>query len=126
MPKGNKGLINHISNNNPPKRLQDQTENNNLPMDMEIFYKTPYHPCDISRLEIRNTYKETYEEQTESEPHGFKQITTENGNKMKIKKLTIAYTRDNNIRDMLIPSKLYQTNKTDVESTHRNIHNNNN
>ena len=107
---------------NPSKKPKDNT--NNPSMDKEIFYKTRYHPRDISRLEIRNAYKETCDKQSQSAPHGLKQIITRNGNKMQIEKLTIAYTRDNNIRDMLIPSKLHQPKGIDVESIHNNIRNN--
>ena len=39
-----------------------------LPTDNRIFFHTPYHPHDISRKEIRNTYKATCE--SDSSPNG--------------------------------------------------------
>jgi len=106
-----------------PKESTTSTEkpNNLLLTDTDAFYKTRYHPQDITRLQIRHAYNKTCENQTELASNGFKEIITNNGSSMKIKKLTIAYSRDTNIRDMLIPSKLFQPNGLDAESTHQRL-----
>ena len=73
-------------------------QNNNL------YFKRQFHPNDISRTNIRQSYNQTCEKATPTAPLGFKALPTDTGATMSINKLTIAYTRDRNIRDLLIPS----------------------
>ena len=72
----------------------------------EIFLKWKYHPQDISRKQMQHSYHKTCELRSFSAPQGFKKLHTDHGSTMTIDKLTIAYTRDQNLRDLLIPSRL--------------------
>ena len=72
----------------------------------EIFLKWKYHPHDVKRNFIRHVYNETCENYTPENPNGFRNLLTDTGARMQITKLTVAYQRDKNLRDMLIPSRL--------------------
>ena len=82
----------------------------------EIFLKWRYHPNDLPRSKLREIYRQNCENPSPDAPQGFKQLQTNNGATMKIGKLTIAYTRDRNLRDLLIPSRLRTSNEHDVNS----------
>ena len=58
-----------------------------------------YYPNGISREEIRPAYRETCGDT-------FQDLTTENGGRIQIKETTIAYSRPQNLRDLLILAKL--------------------
>ena len=82
----------------------------------EIFLKWRFHPDSISRQTIRRCYASTCETQSPDAPLGFRRLPTKHGHILHIDKLTIAYTRDRNLRDILIPSKLpplYKQNASD-------------
>ena len=72
----------------------------------EVFIKWRFHPHDISRKQLQSSYRHTCEYRTFSAPQGFRQLHTDHGTTMNITKLTVAYTRDQNLRDLLIPSRL--------------------
>ena len=72
----------------------------------EIFLKWQFHPSDITRKQLQNSYCNTCELRSFSAPQGFRQLHTDHGTTMNINKLTIAYTRDKNLRELLIPSRL--------------------
>ena len=67
-----------------------------------------YHKRDASRQCIRNVYESTCESLNEK-GHSFKCNPTPDGTDMMINKVTIAYSRPNNLRDELIKSKLFET-----------------
>ena len=73
-------------------------QNNNL------YFKQQFHPDDISRTNIQQSYNQICKRATPTAPLGFKALPTDTGATMSINKLTISYTRDRNIRDLLIPS----------------------
>jgi len=73
----------------------------------ELYFKYIYHPKDISRLTIRSLYEQSCEKPSLIS-EGFKNYKITNDVSMKIDKLTIAYRRDENIRDRLIPSRLFE------------------
>ena len=71
-----------------------------------IFFHLPYHPSDVSRSTIRFAYEqecETTYESADSFKHFKNRVT---GGVMEVNKMTIAYHRPKNIRDVLVPSKL--------------------
>ena len=81
--------------------------------DEVLFFHIPYHTRDISRQKIRDIYEKT----CEGEPQGFnfKHIPNEDTDEiMKISQLTIAYSRPKNLRDLLCPSKMIETEKVFV------------
>ena len=82
----------------------------------EVFLKWKFHPLDISRRLIQNTYQQTCNLPSFSAPGGFRLLHTDHGTNMRIKKLTIAYTRDHNLRDLLIPSRLPNSSSPTVSS----------
>ena len=83
----------------------EQTNNTNTKTN-EIFLKWKFHPKDITRKQLQHSYHHTCELHSFSAPQGFKCLHTDHGSIMKIDKLTVAYTRDRNLRDILIPSRL--------------------
>ena len=86
-----------------------------------IFLKWRYHPDGVTRKDIQKIYKSTCENTSDNAPHGFRHLPTTNGATLHISKLTIAYTRDRNLRDILIPSRLpflQHQNASDLIPTH--------
>ena len=84
------------------------TAKSEISSDDAIFFHIPYHPRDISRQKIRDIYEKT----CENGPSGsnFKCMTNDmTGSFMQISKLTVAYSRPKNLRDLLCPSKLVET-----------------
>ena len=76
--------------------------------DEVLFFHIPFHTRDLCRQKIRDIYEKT----CEGEPQGlnFKHMPNdETGGTMKITQLTIAYSRQKNLRDLLCPSKLMET-----------------
>ena len=79
--------------------------------DNRLFFHIPFHPRDISRAQIRNLYERICEK--ESKLGNLQDmLNEETGNHMKIKQLTVAYSRPKNLRDYLCPSALFET--TDI------------
>ena len=72
----------------------------------QLFLKWRYHPDGVTRQNIQKIYTRTCENSSNDNPHTFLNLPTTNGATLQISKLTIAYTRDRNLRDILIPSKL--------------------
>jgi len=81
----------------------------------ELYFKYIYHPKDISRLTLRSLYETTCETPS-STSDGFKNFKISNDVYMKIDKLTIAYRRDENLRDRLMPSRLFEVPGREVSS----------
>ena len=73
----------------------------------ELYFKYLYHPKDISCLTLRKLYEE-HCEKPNSNSDGFKNFRTPEAQTMRIKKLTIAYRRDENLRDRIMPSTLFK------------------
>ncbi len=76
------------------------------PNTTELFIKWMFHPDGIPRQQIQQTYTATCETPLPHSQLGFRHLRTSNGQILNIKKLTVAYTRNRNLRDILIPSKL--------------------
>ena len=79
-----------------------------LPSNNPLFLHLPYHPKDISRKRLRDIYDATCQS-TLSCIHN-----DETDSDMKIDRLTIAYSRPKNLRDLLCPSTLVETDKYNV------------
>jgi len=84
--------------------------NNNLAQttdfSQQIFFHLKYHPNELPRHLIQQIYNDTCN-WTDNLGESFKSIKNEETNAtMIINKLTIAYSRPNNLRDKLVPSKL--------------------
>ena len=86
----------------PHHPLPNSTNTNST----EIFIKWMFHPNGIPRQKIQQTYKTICETPLPNSPLGFQHLHTPNGKTLNITKLTVAYTRNRNLRDILIPSKL--------------------
>ena len=87
---------------------KEEKEKNDLDDDgEELFFKYIFHPKDISRLTLRSLYEDTCEVAHENSD-GFKNFRISKTVSMKVKKLTIAYRRDENLKDRITPSRLYQ------------------
>ena len=82
-----------------PKATADKNSN-------DIFLKWKFHPKDITRQQLQHSYRHTCELHSFAAPQGFRHLHTDHGPIMNINKLTIAYTREKNLRDILIPSRL--------------------
>ena len=81
-----------------------------------VFLHIPYHPRDISRTNIQNIYKSTCESNYNSNGKFSHLLNNDTKEFMKISKLTIAYSRPKNLRDLLVPSKLTETDTINVEN----------
>ena len=79
-----------------------------LPSKNPLFLHLPYHPKDISRKRLRDIYDGTCQS-TLSCIHN-----DETDGDLKIDRLTIAYSRPKNLRDLLCPSTLVETDKYNV------------
>ena len=87
----------------PPNEQKEKPTN-------DLFFKIQYHPKSISRKTIQKLFHETC-----SSPNLFQQQDDDNDQTDKKdilhnKNLTIAYSRDKNLRDLLIPSNLKKNN----------------
>ena len=87
------------------KKLNDTSE---LALtDNRIFFHLPFHPRDISRKKIRDIYESTCEN---DEKTNFKHTVNKRScAPMQIHKLTVAYHRPKNLRDVLCPSALSES-----------------
>lgn len=92
--------------------LQDPDEA--MPNHQRLFLHTTYHPKCVSRQAIQNLYERTCGERstvvhpTRDDRPGLTNAPNFDGGVMRIRKLTVAYHRDKNLRDMVSPSRLYQ------------------
>ena len=73
----------------------------------DIFFHLPYHPRDISRKEIHRIYQNTCDAK-DNLKESFQRMDNGMGGTMKITKLTIAYGRGQNLRDVLCSSSLQE------------------
>ena len=68
-----------------------------------LFFHLPYHPRDISCQKIRNIYDDTCQPTLQCLHND------ETDGTMHINKFIIAYSRPSNLRDILCPSTLVET-----------------
>ena len=80
-----------------------------------LFFHYEFHTRDISRQLIRNAYESKCELQDENGP-SFRNMENASGDKLSIEKFTVCYSRPKNLRDNLVPSKLHETEKINVEN----------
>ena len=73
-----------------------------------LVFHLEYNKRDISRKCIRDAYKTTCE-YLDEDGNSFLRQQAPSNTYMKIKKVTIAYSRPENLRDKLVPSKLFET-----------------
>ena len=90
--------------------LDKNTEDKN-----RIFLHWPYHPKDVSRQQIRDSYESTCESPN-YDGESFKRMNNANGEVFMISRPTVAYSRPTNLRDMLSPTKLIETDRANVHS----------
>ena len=83
--------------------------------DNRIFFHIPYHPRDISRIRLRQIYKETLETTTPTTCNIRTYNNTDTKQPMGIKNLTIAYSRGKNLFDILCSSTLKEYDITATE-----------
>ena len=89
-------------------------KSDNLKLDNCLYFRIPYHPHDISRQNIRNIYENICECEPQ-ELGNFKSLPNEEtGNIMTIDRLTVAYHKPKNLRDLLCPSALSESNSCKV------------
>ena len=87
---------------------KNPTEMDTSPNDVLLFFNIPFHMQDISHQKILNIYERT----CKKEPHGFNFKCMPNdcsGKMINMNRLTVAYSRPKNLRDLLCPSKLVET-----------------
>ena len=80
--------------------------------DNRIFFHLPYHPRDISRKTIRDIYEATCE--NDSRTNFRHTVNQKSCAPMQIHKLTVAYHRPKNLRDVLCPSALAESDSCHV------------
>ena len=73
-----------------------------------LFLHLPYHPKDISRKRLRDIYDATCQSSLSCIHND------ETDGDLKIDRLTIAYSRPKNLRDLLFPTKLVETEDINV------------
>jgi hypothetical protein len=74
-----------------------------------VFFHLPYHPRDITRNNIQQIYSKTCDNE-DNLGESFRRMKNPNGGgTMKIEKLTVAYSRGKNIRDVLCKTTLKST-----------------
>ena len=97
------------------RKLQESEEN-------QLYFQIEYHSKCISRMQIRNAYEECCENPTEKyKSEGFKNLATKFGENMKIDRMTVCYHRAKNIRDTIIPSKVFETDNIKVSKIHEEM-----
>jgi hypothetical protein len=74
-----------------------------------IFFHLPYHSRDITRNNIQQIYAKTCDNKDNLGESFRKMKNPNDGGTMKIEKLTIAYSRGKNIRDVLCKTTLKST-----------------
>ena len=87
----------------PPRKNNPQSTPAHTDNDSRLFFHLPYHPRGVSRRFIQQSYKNTCEKVDEL-GESFCEMVTESGCHMRITKLTVAYSRPKNLRDVLSPS----------------------
>ena len=84
----------------------DSKEDNLTASDNRIFFHIPYHPRDISRQKIRDIYEATCENNITNFQNA---VNVKSRELMQIKQLTVAYHRPKNLRDVICPSALVES-----------------
>ena len=72
----------------------------------DLYFKIQYHPKTISRKTIQKFFYETCSSTVPLQQQDFNDNENDNKDILHGKNLTIAYSRDKNLRDLLIPSDL--------------------
>lgn len=98
-------LIDEKTNGNKNLTISSSTDTKN-----DIYFHIPFHPKDVSRQKIQQLYNT----HCVLGKNGFENLATKNGSYMKVKKLTVAYSRPRNLRDCLVQSKLIETEEANV------------
>ena len=80
-----------------------------------LFFHYEFHTRDVSRQLIRNSYENTCDS-PDDVGHSFRNMPNVSGDKLRIDKFTVCYSRPNNIRDRIVPSKLHETSKCNVKN----------
>ena len=82
-------------------------KNNLKPLESgeRLFFHLEYNKRDVSRKCIRDAYETTCES-LDDDGNSFLRQQAPNDTYMKIKRVTIAYSRPKKLRDKLVPSKL--------------------
>ena len=88
---------NHITNNTTNRNSNDS----------RLFFHLPFHPRGVSRRFIQQSYKNICEQPDEL-GESFRELSTEQGARISITKLTVAHSRPKNLRDVLSPSTLQE------------------
>ena len=81
----------------------------------DIFFHLPYHPREISRRQIHRIYQNTCDVK-DNLNENFQKMDNGMGGVMRINKLTIAYTRGQNLRDVLCNSTLQEQENCNVST----------
>ena len=79
----------------------------------KLFFNLPFHPKDVSRQYIRDMYENTCKT-PDKNGDSLKHFETELGSKFQIERMTLAYHRPKNLRDLLSPSTLRETTTLNV------------
>ena len=89
-------------------------KSNDSGLDNCLYFHIPFHPRDISRKKIRDLYEKICENESTS-LGSFKSLPNdESGKTMTIDRLTVAYHRPKNLRDLLCPSALSESDSCKV------------
>ena len=95
---------------------RDLQKPNDSKLDNCLYFHIPFHPRDISRKKIRDIYEKICENEP-SELGNFKSMTNgKTGELMTIDRLTVAYHRPKNLRDLLCPSALSESDSCKVSN----------
>ena len=80
----------------------------------QLFFHLPYHPRGVSRRFIQQQYHE-HCERPDRLGESFRFYKSVDGRVLSIDKLTVAYSRPRNLRDLLSPSKLLEFDDCNVQ-----------
>ena len=101
---------------NNPKKRRDKINEISVGKneDNQLFFHLTYHPRGVSRRFVQQKYKEICVRPNNlGESFCLTKNTT--GGVMRIRKLTVAYSRPKNLRDLMSPSKLLEFNDCKVQ-----------
>ena len=108
-------------NNQPIKQHTHDTNKSktNTIQDNNLYLHLQYHPRGLSRRTIQATYAQTC---TPNEEDTFKNLPKPHTDKtMKINKLTVAYSRPKNLRDIICPTTLQEYGNINVANISNKI-----
>jgi hypothetical protein len=72
----------------------------------QAFFHLQYHPRGISRNQIQTLYRDICAKPDTKTGQSFRNTDTMNGGNLRVSKLTVAYSRAQNLRDILNPTTL--------------------